>query len=136
MKDASYTVSYNLPANWRNIILSKWMRSLRFGNDYYKLMDKDAYYGAYHPYIEKIINDPESCIKFATLSEDEDVVLGFSVSRDNVLHYVHVHKDVRKQGIGRSLVPDGIEVITHLTKNGLVIWSNKCPRWKFNPFAF
>ena len=53
----------------------------------------------------------------AVLTDDYDVALGFSVSEGCKLHYVHVHKDMRKQGIARSLDSNfEVEVITHLTK--------------------
>ncbi len=73
-------------------------------------------------------------MKLAVLTDDRDVVLGFSVSRGKVLDYVHVQKDLRKQGIGTALIPLGIDTITHLTKSALPIWGSKYGSWKFNPF--
>lgn len=124
-----------LPGTYRPMILSKWLRSLRFGNDMYRLIDTDAYYRVYHALIEKILAQPETTVMIAALSEDPDVVIGFSVSRGTILDYVHVPREQRQQKIGTSLVPEGIDTITHLTKTALSIWGSKYGSWKFNPFA-
>lgn len=137
--DASYRVlsfpSSKLPTAYIGLVYSKWLRSLRYGNDLFRLIDADSYYKAYHRHVSLVLEHPNTVIRIAVLSDDHDVVLGFSVSRGNVLDYVHVHKDQRRLGIGRSLVPDGIEWITHVTKTGLTIWGSKAGHWKFNPFA-
>jgi GNAT superfamily N-acetyltransferase len=123
-----------LPDTYRNMIFSKWLRSLRYGNDYYKLIDQEVYFTTYHIYIENLLSRPNAVVRLAALTEDQDVALGFSVARDNVLDYVHVQRDYRRTGIGTSLVPKGIDTITHLTKIGAGLWSLKLPQAKFNPF--
>lgn len=136
---SSYSViayrSRDLPESCRNLVFSKWLRSLRHGNDYFRLTDSHAYFKAYDRYIAKILGEIDTAVRLAVLSDDHDVVLGFSVSRANVLDYVHVHKDHRKMGIGTNLIPKGVDTITHVTRTGMSIWGSKYPRWKFNPFA-
>lgn len=134
-----------LPEQYKGVVYSKWLRSLRYGNDYFKLIDAPAYYEAYHRYISNILK--HAVVRLAVLSDDADVVLGFSVTRGTILDYVHVLRirlkvptgisvvDYRGRGIGKSLVPDNIEAFTHITKMGLIIWGNKYSHWKFNPFA-
>jgi len=122
-----------LPECYTSLIYSKWLRSLRYGNDYFKLIEPDSYYKTYNKHIEFILTRPNAVIRLAVLADDHDVVLGFSVVRDNILDYVHVHKDQRRQGIGTALVPSGISTITHLTKIALAIWPDH-PNWDFNPF--
>jgi hypothetical protein len=73
-------------------------------------------------------------VRLAVLGDDSDVVLGFSCSRGDVLDYVHVHKDYRRNGIGCSLISEGIQTITHLTHNGMSFWTAVLPNTKFNPF--
>jgi GNAT superfamily N-acetyltransferase len=124
-----------LPESYLHFLLSKWKRSLRHGNDYFRLVRASDYYDAYERYLTRILADERCAVRLAVLDEDADIVLGFSVARGNILDYVYVHKDVRGTGIGKSLVPLGIDTITHLTKTGLVIWSNKRSDWAFNPFA-
>ncbi len=124
-----------LPDMYRGLIYSKWMRSLRYGNDYYRLMDEKSFYPAYQRHITNILARPEAVVHIAVLADDHDVVLGFSVCRDNVLDYIHVHKDQRKQGIARCLIPGNIDRVTHMTKMGLLLWGTKPHKMKFDPFA-
>jgi len=119
---------------YRALIFQRWLKTLRYGNDMFRLTDQKSYYRAYHAYIDRILAKEDTRIRLAVLSEDHDVVLGFSVSRGNVLDYVHVLQDQRKIGIGKHLVPKEIDTITHLTRTGLEIWANKYPKWKFDPF--
>jgi GNAT superfamily N-acetyltransferase len=126
---------YKLPAAYTELVYSRWLRSLRFGNDYFKLIKSNAYYEAYHRYIQRVLEHPDSMVRLGVLSDDADVVLGFSVSRGSILDYVHVHKDHRRLGIGTKLVPQGIDTITHLTRTGLAIFGSKHFNWAFNPFV-
>lgn len=134
----TYTViaypAQGVPDSYRAMIFSKWLRSLRFGNDYFKLIDSTTYYAKYHIYLEELLRRPMAVARFAVLSDDHDVVLGFSLTEAEGLHYVHVHKDHRNKGIGTALVPKNIYTISHLTKIGLSIWNSKLPHAKFNPF--
>lgn len=138
MEESSYRVipflGTTFPVTYRNMVYSKWMRSLRYGNDYFKLIDSKAYYATYDRYIGLLLERPKTVVRVALLSDDLDVALGFSVSEGHALHYVHVQKDMRNKGIGTSLVPFEVKTITHLTKNGLAIWSSKLPMASFNPF--
>jgi hypothetical protein len=136
---SSYSVltyaGIHLPPQYRNLVFSRWLRSLRFGNDYFKLIDSDAYYENYHIYLNNLLIRKNVTVQLAVLSDDIDVVLGFSVSENNTLHYVHIHKDSRKRGIGRTLIPAQIDTITHITKIGMSIWGSKFPLVKLNPFV-
>ncbi len=124
-----------MPQQYLNMILSKWLRSLRYGNDYYKLIESDAYYDNYNHFIFSLIKCKQSVVRLAVLTEDPDVVLGWSLYRGHILDFIHVHKDMRNQGIGTSLMPKEISTITHLTKVGMSIWNSKYPDLKFNPFT-
>lgn len=118
---------------YRNMVMSRWSRSYRFGNDYIKLSDSTAYFAAYTVYISRIIGSAATTIRIAVLADEPDTALGFAVTRGNALDFVHVQKDFRNQGIGRFLVPDNIKVVTHLTRTGIRLWS-KVPGAIFNPF--
>lgn len=135
---ASYTgvvsSGIRLPEQYRNLIYSKWLRSYRFGNEFMKLIDSNSYYKFYHEYISRVLAEKNTIVCLAVLTDDRDVVLGFSVSRGTNLDYVHVHKDNRRLGIGTFLLPKDIDSFTHLTKTGMAIWNNKYPSWKCNPF--
>jgi len=100
-------------------------------------MDPKGYWPAYSAYIERLMENPESVVRLAVLTDDPDVVLGWSFCRGNILEYVHVTKDYRGKGIGKHLIPADIDTFTHITRMGLVIrgLNSKYAKWTFNPFA-
>jgi len=116
------------------MVLSKWMRSLKYGNDYFKLIDSKCYYEVYEKYIKTLLNRTNSMVRLAVLSDDRDVVLGWSLMEKESLHYVHVTNEYRNNGIARLLVPGKIHKITHLTKAGMSLWHSKAPHAIFDPF--
>lgn len=124
----------DLPESYRNMILAKWLRTLRFGNDFFRLIDSDAYFESYQKYIKNLMNRSQCIIRLAVLTDDPDVCLGFSVSEPEVLHYLWVHKDNRKIGIGTSLVQFPFKYLTHLTTAGISIWNKHFKDVKFDPF--
>jgi len=117
-------------------IYSKWLRSLRYGSEHFRLVDSGAFYHQEHRKIGKILEHDDAEIRLATLSDDLDVVLGFSVTEHDHLHYVYVHKDQRNLGIGKSLVPDDIKTFGNLTKLGQIVWQKSIPDLKFNPYRY
>lgn len=121
-----------LPEEFKNLVIAPFLNSLRYGNDLFKLIDKDAYYKSYGKYIELLMKRPQAQVKLAMLSDE--TVLGWSLYEPNTLHYVWVKKEVRRQGIGRSLLPKEFDTITHITNKGISIWINKYPEVKFDPF--
>jgi len=122
-----------LPQNYINMVRSRWVRSYKRDNDFMKIIHPPAYYHHYNNYVKMVLARPTATVRLAALSDDNDVVLGFSVIEGPVLHYVHVPRAYRKQGIGRLLVPNEIKWFTHITKLGLSLWS-KLPGAKFDPF--
>lgn len=135
---ASYQVlmfpAKDLPDRYLNMILSKWLRSLKFSNDYFKLIDNDSFFAHYNVFIRRILSLPDTQVRLAVLSDDDDVVLGWSVSRGEILDYVHVHKNMRKIGIGSALIPDRTKSVTHMTRPAMAIWQSKYSHFVFNPF--
>lgn len=114
-------------------IFSTWLRGLKFGNDWFELIESAAYYKSYHAVIEAILKSPEVLIRVACLREDPEVILGYSVASGHRLHWVQVKDRWRKIGIAKSLVPQEVTIVTHLTKVGRSILS-KHPEVRFNPF--
>lgn len=133
----SYKFS-ELPSSYHPMLYSRWLRSLRFGNNLYKKIKSDKFYDEYKKYIGTLLNKPDCLMKMAVLSDDFDVVLGFSVSREDVLDYIHVHSDYRRLGIGRALFPDKITTFTHVTHFAIIIWQSENSKYKkleYNPYA-
>ncbi len=125
----------DLPSQYQNVVRSRWVRTYRNCNDMMKLVFPPAYYSAYSVYVKQILARPLVEVRLAVLQEDPDVVLGFSITEaENVLHYVEVKRDLRRNGIATALVPNEIKWFSHITKTGLKIWSRKYPEAHFSPF--
>lgn len=130
----SYSGSDPALTPYRSMIYSDFMRSLRYGNDWYALIDPDCYYSVYKQIINQLLSRTESQVRLAVLTDDHDVCLGWSLSEGPRFHYVFVKKDYRKQGIGEALSPKDFRQVTHLTKIGQAIRKSKFPKVIFNPF--
>ncbi len=125
-----------LPDNYKALIFSKWLRSLRHGNPFFKKIDSFEFFKNYHKFIENLLAKPSSMIRLAVLSDDHDVVLGFAISREDVLDYIYVQNTHRNIKIGSHLLLPAITTFTHFTLSGLNIWQAKYKDvLKFNPFA-
>ena len=137
IKESSYSIlafpAAQLPVCYQNFVLAKWKRSLRDGNEYFKLIDSNSYFAAYNRYCVSLLNRPGAVIRIAIISDTPDVALGWSLIEEETLHYVFVQGDQRGRGIGKSLVPVPIKWVSHLTNTGMRIW-NKHKEVKFNPF--
>jgi hypothetical protein len=117
-----------------NFIMATWLRGLKFGNDWFELIDSDSYYSVYHSVIELILANTGTEIKVACLKEDPGVILGYSVYNGDKAHWCHVKSAWRKIGIAKSLMPKEIKTVTHLTVMGKRILDKKDKTIKFNPF--
>lgn len=136
--EASYKIitlsAAKLPEQYRNLIFSKFLRSLRYGNDYFKLMASSSYFSNYHQYIELLLKRSDVKLKLAVLSDDEDVVLGWAMLQPGVIHYVYVNKEQRNQGIAKSLCANWpFDSVTHLTTIGARIFA-KMKNVTFDPW--
>lgn len=118
-----------------NFILATWLRGLRYGNEWFSLIDSDAYYENYEKVIKAILTRPNTVVRVASLKDDPEVILGYSVYADDVLDWVFVKKAWRNIKIAKSLMPSTVKVVTHLTKTG-VSMLKKYPEVRFNPFYF
>lgn len=133
----------NTPGD-RNFILATWLRGSYYGDSWYSLIPKNIFMEQYHTILEKFLLRPGVNIKIACLKDDPEVILGYSVSRNikhgeadiSIVDWVFVKAAWRKIGIGKLLMPNKINTVTHLTKAGLSILKQKLPNVIFNPFAF
>ena len=69
------------------------------------------------PIIEKVFLDPNVAVKIACLTEDPEVILGYSITEGDIIHWVYVKEMWRKQGIAKMLLPKNIKTATNLTNN-------------------
>lgn len=135
--DSYKVIKFNgsqIPKRYEALLYSKLMRSLRYGNEYFRLIVQRAYYDSYNTYIKSLLERPGVVVRLAVLSDDDDVVLGWSLMEGSTLHYVYVNREYRKTGIGTTLVAGGFDTFTHITNIGMSVWSKKYPKAEFNPF--
>lgn len=119
----------------RNFILATFLRGLYYGESWFRMIPKRIFMENYHKVLTRLLDTPGVVISVACLKEDSEVILGYSVSRtvqnQKVLDYVFVKSAWRRIGIAKSLVPEQINAVTHLTKVGAAIKPVNCD---FNPF--
>lgn len=114
----------------KNFIISTILRGLYYGDTWFSLIPKDTFMKHYHSIAERIISN--SNIKVACLKDEPTAIIGYSISTPEVIHFVYVKKSWRGIGVAKSLLPDNVTTVTHLTKSGLAI--TKKNNWTFNPF--
>jgi hypothetical protein len=122
-----------LPQEFVNLIRAPFLNSLRYGNDLFKLTDKESYYGIYGRYIDALLQRPKAIVRMAVLSDG--TVAGWALVEMYTLHYVWVKKEVRRKGIAASLIPKDLTTISHVTNIWLNMWNKKYYYLIFNPFA-
>ena len=127
-----YVKASKLSEDLINVILGPFLNSLRYGNDLFKLIERDAYFNSYGRYIRGLLQRPDSVIKFAIL--DDGTIAGWCLFERRTVHYVWVKKEARREGMMRQLLPNEFDVISHLTNQGLKLWANHFPQVIFNPF--
>lgn len=111
----------------KNFILATWLRGLYYGDTWFKEIPKNIFMTKYHTVLENLLRSPDTVITVCCLKEDQDVILGYSVSSLNrpILHWVFVKAAWRNIKIGKSLVSSEAKTVTHLTKVGLAIAKKK-----------
>jgi len=129
------TFKAHVPKSYESLIFSTWLNSLRYGNEYFKLIEAEPYFKAYSAYITQILSRPNTRVRIAVLTDEPDTALGWAIDEGEVLHYIFVKKDLRRNGIGNALLSKNIKTFSHLTTQGLKLWNLKDPKLKFNPFA-
>ncbi len=114
-------------------IFSTWLKGLRWGNEYHKLVDQDAYFKGQHRVIEKILQDPKTEIKVACLIDAPEVIVAYAVYTGDTLHWVKSKSDWKNIGLAKDLVPKSITTVSNVTKVALSILK-KHPNVLFNPY--
>lgn len=132
MKELEQLISIRLvKEDDRAFIMATWLRGLYYGNPWFKEIEKDVFMHKYHDVITRVLLKPTTEVAIAALKDDEDTILGYSVTDNKTLHWVFVKEVWRKMGIAKAIIPHDIDTTTHLTIMGKKI---KPKSLKFNPF--
>jgi hypothetical protein len=118
-----------------NFVKSCFLRGLYYGDSWFSLIPKDIFMHNYSKAADVLILSPKRTIKIACVKDDPDTILGYSIMKDDfsVVDFVFVKKAHRKQGIGKSLVPQHPKSVSHLTTLGKMLLP-KLQNCVFNPF--
>lgn len=116
-----------------NFIMATFLRGLYYGDSWFSLIPKDEFMKNYKDVAEALIS--KSTIKIACLTEDANVILGYSILSPDyqTIHWVFVKAAWRNQGIAKSIVPRFPIAVTHLTTLGKSLLT-KFENCVFNPF--
>ncbi len=125
---------------YKPLVLATWLRGLKHGDEFFCLVDPEAYYTIYSKVILSLLKRPECRARLAVMADDSDTAIAWTVYEGKVLHFIFVKRGGsgeltgRRQGIATSIFPDGVDTFTHITKVGKSIWLKKFKDLKFNPF--
>lgn len=92
-----------------NFVISTWIRGQRFGSEYFKAMDPEAYYASHKQFITSILSSPCCSIRVACDLEDKDLIYSYVVvwlNDDDVHNLVWAwsRPSFRKQGFINKLL--------------------------------
>lgn len=114
-------------------IYGTWLNSLYGLSPLYSHMPKSLFMKYYHDIIDSYLGENNIRINIASLKEDENVIVGYAVFKNEILHYVYVKEAWQKLGIANMLVPSDIKVVTELTSVGISILKRH-RKLIYNPF--
>lgn len=119
-----------------HFVYATWLKGLYYGNDWFREIPQDLYFERYHPVVGAILKKPGVFVRVACLKDETDVILGYAVlerktDTATTLHWAFTKQAWRKIGIMKSLIPEGVTQVSHLTKIGKAL---KPTHWQFNPF--
>lgn len=120
--------------NDRAFILASWLKGMYYGDSWFSFIPKNIFMAAYHNFLERLLDAPGVEIKVACLKEDPQVILGYAVCANTVIHWVFVKKAWRGIGVAKMLLPERVSAVTHLTVVGKRLLQTKLPGAVFNPF--
>ena len=119
----------------RNLAYATWLRSYEANSLAAKHVPRDLFFAEHHRILDSIFARGPT-FRVAVVPEERDVVLGWSVSEGNTLHYVYVKPAFRRHGIALHLTAHLKTpfLYTHWT-HALRELHPRLERCIFNPYA-
>ena len=122
-----------------SFIYSTWLKSYRHNSAVGKSgIRKSVYFENYREVVDHLLQ--KSTVFVACLPDELDVVLGYLVFEERVIHYCFVKEAFRLLEIATDLIrfadfPQNKETYyTHVTNNLSRVISQKFPNFTYNPF--
>lgn len=117
----------------KNFIYSTWCKNQLYSNAMYKGIPKDVFVRNYSNWVGSVFSLPGLYIKVACLSDEPEIIVGYSVHTDWCIYYCYVKPAWRKKGIAKQLVPcETITTVASYTPTGDAI--RKRQGWLWNPW--
>lgn len=112
-------------------LVSTWRNALLYSSPTFSHIRRKSFVERYTPIITKLLANSE--VRVACLESDPDIILGYLVGQEDMLHFVYIKKAWRNQGMCNLLLGHNkYKIITHITKTGLALAYKK--GWVFDPF--
>lgn len=115
------------------LVYSTWRNSLWYDKKLEQAR-ADAFYRFMNKKIKKILSNPKTEVKVACLSDDPDLIIGYSVMTGSIIEWVYVKKDYRTKGVGRLLTKGFTLVAFPETRIGSSIVKLKSLKIKENKY--
>jgi len=133
--DGLYSIRSATPED-RNFVLKSFLLGLYYGDSWFSRIPKNIFMDNYKRAAVMLFDNPGNLVVIACLSEDPQVILGYSILSANgeTVHWVYVKQSWRKRGIMTRLIPQSVQNTTHLTELGSTIIKKLKPNLVFNPF--
>lgn len=97
-------------------VFETFKKGLWNGNMEFRQMSLHSFNTTYQKLIERLIALPETVTTIAALKEDDDVIVGYSITRPETIDWVFVKRGWRKLGIAKSLLAHIVpKRVTHMT---------------------
>jgi ribosomal protein S18 acetylase RimI-like enzyme len=114
-----------------NLIIGTFLNGVKYGSSYFKSIDDDAFFHNYTKFVEYVTFNSD--VKICCLEEDEDVIVGYVLSKGEVIHWIYTKPAFRKLGVANSLLAEISPTTTPTyTKVGYIIAKKK--NIKLNPW--
>ncbi len=117
MTEQLYIIRKALPEDI-SFIYSSWLKSFRYGSTANKLIRTNVFFTNYREVLDSIL--AKSLTLVACLPDSPEVILGYMVYEEDILHYCFIKHSFRRLGIASSLLEqtglkDSEVQVTHMT---------------------
>lgn len=91
-----------------------------------KSWEQKEFFTLFRKLIDHLLSSKDVICKLAVHKEDPTQIVGFSVIKKNLLHFVYVKADWRGIGIAKDLVPETIDRFKGFKKEKGIEIGNHC----------
>lgn len=123
-----------------DLIYSTWIKSHK-GSGWGRSIPSPLYEIGQRGRIDRILEDPETIVLIACDTDTPELIYGWVVGSPDVLHYLYVKGNYRRNGIGSGLIEELLGKPIQYTHKGNDIWIEqklrndpRCNQWLYNPY--